>query len=502
MSNNRKEQLLATLVFLGELALGIYLGYNGILLGEAQKLTANAFYVFNTLPHRLGSIGLDTQPLPAAVQLPFILLAKLWRPVITMGISGAFTSALFQAMAAKTIYNCFHQLKCRELDALLITLLYVLNPYVLFYGANGMTEIMIAAAGVQILCSLTLWMRKGRPQYLIFIAFSFVLMFLTDKKALPFALVIAFCIVINILNSKREKRYYSGEGLEKVWYTEASLWVTFLPLLFSLFCWSLYNASMTGKPFYFVNSGYSLMTNSVYKDYGGFFPAVGYIMTRARPFLIPLAAILISRIFTGNLVRYDTLIIILGSLGITFFTTFMVLTGNSAGTVRAFCYPLMFSTAFIPYVLRIAGEKRSLVLGLTAAGLAAAAVFLGWSFLYSADFREDLLINVPARSGDLAEYLNVHCADGKILMDTHRTYYAIMNTDHPETLIINPSPDFWDAIADPVGHDVHYVVVSSVSESGKTDALNISWPNLYTGGEEWAKEMESIGEFKVFKVMR
>ena len=171
--NNRREWILAVIVFLCELVLGTYLGYHKILLGDAMSRTANAFYVFYSIPHKLTSMGLVWNPLPSVIQLPFVLLSKLWRPLVTKGISMAFATALFQAWGVKALYRTFHVLNCRERDALLITLLYALNPYVVFYGANGMSEIMMASAGIQVISCLSAWMRKGRPYYLIMMGFSF-----------------------------------------------------------------------------------------------------------------------------------------------------------------------------------------------------------------------------------------------------------------------------------------------------------------------------------------
>ena len=41
----KREWRLAAVVFALEWALGIYLGYHGVLLGDAMSRTANAFYV-------------------------------------------------------------------------------------------------------------------------------------------------------------------------------------------------------------------------------------------------------------------------------------------------------------------------------------------------------------------------------------------------------------------------------------------------------------------------
>ena len=499
----KREWALATAVFLIEWAFGIYLGYHGVLLGDAMSRTANAFYVLNSRPYDLTSMGLVWNPLPSFLQLPFVWAAKWWRPLVTKGISMSFVSALFAAWGVKALYSCFHEMKCRERDALLLTLLYALNPYTVFYGANGMTEIMMGAAGIQIIKNLTCWMRTGRPYHLINMGMAFVVMFLIRYEAVPFAIFIALGMALHMAVSKREKRYYPDSGLEPLWYVESTLWVTFLPVIFTAVCWVLYNWSITGNPLYFMNSGYSMSAYSAYyQSYGGLMGALSYVFSRVWPMLLPFAALLLARAATHTFRRYETAIMILAVLGLTGFTTVMILLGKSGGYVRYLCYPLFFAPAFIPYTVHAAGEKGKQAARISALGLLASALVLGWGFQYSSTFREDLLLNVPAHSESVADYLNANCRGGKVLMDSYRTYYTIMNADDPEEWVISCSRDFEDCVADPVKNGVDYLVVPQIGSYGNMDALNIAWPRLYNNGEEWAQEIASIGEFKIFRVKK
>ena len=499
----KRERRLAVIVFLLEWAAGIWMGYRGVLLGDAMSRTANAFYVLNSQPYTLTSMGLVWNPLPSVIQLPFVWASKLWRPLVTKGISMSFASALFAAWGAKALYSCFHTMKCRERDALLITLLYALNPYVVFYGANGMTEIMMGAAGIQVIASLTGWMRKGRPYFLIEMGMSFVVMFLIRYEAVPFAIFIALGMALHMAVSRREKKYYPEKGLEPLWYIESTLWVTFLPVIFAAVVWVIYNWSITGNPLYFMNSGYSMSAYSAYyQDYGGILSAVSFVFSRVWPMLIPLAALMIARAVSGTFFRYETLIMFCSVTGMTLFTTVMILLGKSGGYVRYLCYPLFFAPAFIPYAVNTAEKNRRSVIRITAAGLLAAGLVFCWGFRYSSMFREDLVLNIPAHSETVADYLNANCRNSRVLMDSYRTYYVIMNADDPEAWVISCSPDFEDCVADPVKNGIDYMVVPQIGSYGNMDALNIAWPKLYYGGEDWAQEIASIGEFKVFKVKR
>ncbi len=465
--------------------------------------TANSFYVLNSQPYRLSSMGLVWNPLPSVMQLPFVWAAKWWRPLVTKGISMSFVSAFFAAWGVKALYSCFHTMECRERDALLIVALYALNPYVIFYGANGMTEIMMGAVGIQVIASLCGWMVKGKPYFIIEMGASFVIMFLIRYEAVPFAFFVALGMALHMFISKFEKQFYPQKGLEPLWYVEATMWVTYLPVIFTVVCWIIYNWMITGNPLYFMNSGYSMSAYSAYyQDYGSVWNAVSFLLQRVWPMLIPFGAVLLARSLTKSFFKYETLIMVFAVLGLMVFTTVMILLGKSGGYVRYLCYPLFFGPAFIPYTIRKAGDKAKKVVGITAAGLAATALIFVWLFKYSVMFREDLVLNIPAKSESVAAYLNANCRNSKVLMDSYRTYYVIMNADDPESWVISSSRDFEDCVKDPVGSGVDYVVVPQIGSYGNMDALNIAWPHLYDNGEDWAVEVASIGEFKIFRVER
>ncbi len=499
----KREWILAAFVFVFEFALGIYLGQRGMMLGDAMSRTANAFYVLNSQPYRLSSMGLVWNPLPSFMQLPFVWAAKWWRPLVTQGISMSFVSAFFAAWGVKALYSCFHIMKCREKDALLIVALYAINPYVIYYGANGMTEIMMAAVGMQIIASFCGWMLEGQPFYIIEMGMCFVIMFLIRYEAVPFALFIGAGMALHMLISKKERQYYPAKGLEPLWYIEATMWVTFLPIIFTLACWIIYNWSITGNPLYFMNSGYSMSAYSAYyQDYGSAFAAVYFIFERVWPMLIPFIALLIAKIATGTFAKYETISMTIAVLGLTVFTTVMILLGKSGGYVRYLCYPLFFAIAFIPYSIHSSGEQGKKVVRISAIGLVVCSLVFVWGFKYSAMFREDLVLNIPAHSESVAAYLNANCRNSKVLMDSYRTYYVIMNADDPESWVISCSPEFEDCVRDPVGSGIDYVVVPQIGSYGNMDALNIAWPELYNYGADWAVEVASIGEFKIFKVER
>ena len=499
----KMEWAFTVFLFLSELALGIYLGEHKVLLGDAMSRTANAFYVYFSLPRRLTSMGLVWNPLPSFLQLPFVYLSQYSRWIVTKGFSMSFVTAMFAAASAKTLLGAFRKLNISKKISYLVTCLYVFNPYVFFYGANGMSEIIMAATGIQVICSFSLWMRRGGASHLIAMGFGFVVMFLVRYEAVPFAVFIAVGMALHMIFSRRERKYYAKKSLEPLWYIESTFWITFLPIIYTVLVWIFYNWAITGNPLYFMNSGYSMSAYSAYyTDYGGLIGAASFVWVRVWPFLLIGISLLIAKHISGKLFRYDTIAILFGVYGMTVFTFFMIAAGKSGGYVRYLMYPLVFAVAFIPYVLKESGKKLKTCTVVITITQLITILFFAWAMRYSSLFREDLLLNVPAHSEELAHYINTHLRDKCVLMDSYRTYYAIMNTDDPYDLIISCSPDFKSCLSDPIHNRVDYLVVPQIGSYGNMDALNIAWPDLYYGGEQWAEEVANIGEFKVFRVKR
>ena len=502
----RIDWLVFVFLFAAETGYGVYLGYfKGVLLGDAVSRTANAFYVLFCKPYRFTSMGLVWNPLPSFLQLPFVALAKLWRPFVTKGIGAAVVTALFAAWEGKTLVHTFELLKVERFPSVLLTLLFCLNPYIFFYGANGMSEIIFAAFAVQIVCGLSLWMRKGGGSHLIAVAVGFVGMFLTRYEAIPFAIAVALGMCVQILFSQRERKYYvSGGRKESLYYMESSMWITFFPLIYSVLVWILYNWSITGNPLYFLNSGYSMSAYSdYYTSYGGIIGAIGYVWARIWPFLMAFFGILAIRLMTGTFFHPDFLIITVVTLGLTVFQFFMIASGKSGGYVRYLYYPLMIAAAWLPYqlsVLKNGGRKAAAVL--MSAVLACSGIYFAWAFRYSSLMREDTLLTIPKDSVQVADYINSYLKNDRILMDSYRTYYVIMNVNNVDHLVVSCSPDFKEAVKDPVKDNIDYLVVPEIGSYGNMDALNIAYPDLYRKGETWCQETASIGEFKIYKVLK
>ncbi len=490
-------------VMLAELAFGVWLGLRGFLLGDSVSRTANAYYVLNVLPYRYASMGLVWNPLPSTLQLPFIALAKLWKPIVTYGFGAAAVSAMFAAWGAAILLRTFLRLRVSRGWSLLFTGLYGLNPYIFYYGANGMSEMISFTFSLLIICSFVLWMEFGRSEELVRIGLGFVGLFYTRYESIPFAIAVGVVIALYLLISKRERRYIKGGKAEIWFYVEGTLLLVFLPMAYAAIVWVIYNWMISGNPFYFANSGYSNLAHSeYYVDLNGIGQVLSFLWKRTWPFLIPLAGLLTERLFSRRLLRFDVLIILICTLVLTVFQFMMLLNGSSQGWVRYMCYPFIIATGFFPYEIKgINGSRvRRGAAVILALFMAFVMIFMGWAMIHDETYREDTLLMLPEGSAQVADYVNARLSDKCILMDAFRTYYIFMLLDHPENVIMSSSLNFMDVIKDPAVYNVDYIIVPTPSGFNNMDALNIAYEGLYNNDEPWAELEAEIGIFRLFKV--
>jgi hypothetical protein len=282
------------------------------------------------------------------------------------------------------------------------------------------------------------------------------------------------------------------------------MWVTFLPMIYTVLVWLFYNWMITGDPLYFMDSGYSISAYAnYYSGYGGYTGALIYVWQRSWPFFMLIGGVLLVRFFSKRFLKIDTLIFLILALGNILFIYDRIAKNLSAGYVRYFCYPFIVAIAWLPYELsEMKGIRRRFSVGIVSGTLALTMIFFAWAFQYSETMREDTLLMVPGNSGEVADYINSNLKNEKILMDSYRTYYVVMNINNINNVVTSCNPDFKESVKDPEGNGIDYLVVPEKGSYGNMDALNRAYPKLYQNGADWCKEVASIGEFKIYKVLK
>jgi hypothetical protein len=492
------------LVFFLELSSGIYYGYyKEIVLNDAFSRTANAYYVLFIKPVRFASIGLVWNPLPSMLQLPFVVIAKYWKPVVTNGISAALVTAAFAAGSCVMLYKTFRRYKISELKTLVLLVLYGSNPFIFFYGFNGMSEIIIFYMIIYAVVNLNLWIYQGKPSYIIKIGFALALAFLCRYEAIPFAAAVGFGILI-ILMDKEQKFMPSATGKEKYYYAEATAIILYTPLLYSIFIWVIFNWVITGNPLYFLNSAYSNSSQSEFSAFAGTpLTACFYVINKSIPFIPVLIGIIIVRLVDRRLFKSDFWILVCMVFTMILFHYLMLLGGNSYGWLRFFSYCLPICMAWLPYELSQVKKQgnHNVAFIVLACSLLVSSVLTGY-FLTNPELApEENNLTISTESRQVADYINDNLPDETILVDSFLTGSIILNIDNIDNVVTSASLGFYDIVNNPIKYGISYILVPDPSRIGHLDAINARYPYLYANGLDWCVEVKDFDGYKLFKVI-
>ncbi|HET8574964.1 MAG TPA: glycosyltransferase family 39 protein [Candidatus Paceibacterota bacterium] len=146
-------------------------------------------------------------PLLHVVMAPFSLSDFLFRT----GLMGAAALIPFFAMGSVFLYRLLLELSGRKILSFLGTLLYVFNPFVLYYASVPMTEILFMSMLFGTAYFFTLWMKYERLRYILLTALFVTLTCLSRYEGLLLIPVLVFMLWVQMYRKK--KTYSESEAL-------------------------------------------------------------------------------------------------------------------------------------------------------------------------------------------------------------------------------------------------------------------------------------------------
>lgn len=506
MARSRIRQILVKreylLVFLCVVAIEIAVGFNSWYFNptditpypsDAFSRVANAFYVLYCDPPSLANIGAVWNPLPSLLEIPVVWFSRFWQPLASYALAGVIVCSLFAGGTAALLLHAFKKFAGLSSPwAYLFTALYVFNPFIFYYGYNGMSETFSYFFVVLTIYMLMWWMRTGAPSFVSLMGFSLMGLFLVRYEAIPFAIGIWLAMMVFIWRSERESKYVLGGRWEKLHYCEATSVILVLPLVFIIIVWILYNAVIMGDPLYFLHSAYSNSAQAQYAaQYASFGELVSDIAPKIVPFMIVYAFILFLRACTRRFFRIETLIVTLLVGSLLAFHILLLLSGGSYGWLRFYSYALPISVVWLGYELYLVGSRTKLwrVGGVIAL---AVSLLLCNNALYKYDYND---LNSIDQLKEIASYIKEDIEPETLLTDSFTTWGILLQMKDLDSIVTSCSPTFDESVEDPARMGIKYVLVPSDKGVNASDALLTKWPDLGKG-----KEVEGFTLVKEFPV--
>jgi hypothetical protein len=243
------EQLLLFVVAAG---VYFYVGYqtvveDGVVVFDALDRLTRAYMVWHNEPPKLAAIGFVFPPLTTMVFLPFTII----KPLATSLVALPLTSAIFGGSMVVAMNRLFARCSMPGLQRWIMLAVFGLNPLIVFYAGNGMSELAYLALLAFSLYCFASWVLTTQPRFLVGAAMAFSLLVLLRYSFGIWALVVAVLLAIGL--GRRGAEPDEREGTL----------ITFLaPLVYALGVWILFNWLIVGDPLRWLSSSGAFAVNA------------------------------------------------------------------------------------------------------------------------------------------------------------------------------------------------------------------------------------------------
>ncbi|MGV0851643.1 ABC transporter [Mycolicibacterium phlei] len=498
----------------------------GFILGDAlSRVSAAQAVLFSREPH-LAAIGFIFTPLTAMLQIPAVLVSPLWPDLTERAFAGSIVSALFMAGCAVQVMSMGTDRGLPRGYIVAITALFALNPMIVFYGSNGMSEAPFLFFITWAVRRLMMWMVNDDVHHLIAAGgVAMALSYLTRYDAV--AAAAAAGVIVGITTYLRAR---TGPRVRRALL---DLLLVSGPAFASFVGWAVASWLITGEPFAQFTSQYG--NAAIVKQSGAPETDLTHGVLFAATCVTLLAPTLIPLLAWAGVVRlrrpyWPTLIIPVALFGgVLAFQTLSYATGSTFPFLRFYIAAIPFAAclamlavpereyaaatrpgrfapappaappkrrgwpAYLPVALLFAVTVPVTAWGMTMPDYAPQEYALATVLDPDPDDVSDRAAverRVAATFSTerrIARYLDdLDLPESSVITDTVFGFAVVAASDNPKTFVVPSDPDFTEKLNDPVGQGVKYLLAVPPSGRGISDALNVRYPTLYDNGAEIA----------------
>ena len=508
----------------GYLAVGLTLSMRfGFLLGDALSRTSAAQAVLLSRDPHVSAIGFIFTPLTALAQLPMVAFASWWPAITRWNISGIAVSAVFMAGAVVMINGICRDRGLPGRYSPLITVVFAINPMIVFYGANGMSE----AGFLFFLCwavrRLIRWVNTDDVHDLLLAGVALALAFLARYEGVvPIALAAVLVAVVTALRRGRPH----WKSMRRRAILDAVLVAG--PGTAVFLVWITTSWLITGEALAQLSSSYgnaAILTQS--GGSSGDLIGTGLFSLGAVVALGPTLSVTLPLAVVLALRRRDLEFVVAPLLfgGVLGFQAASYITGSTFVFLRFFICAIPLAAVVVVQLFPAAGDRPTRRAGAyrrhrpvlpplrpaaAAAAMTVCALALpvtGWAMvqpsLSSQQFALGSLLDEDPSADDaeamaarrvidsfsterrLASYLDgKDLPDGSILVDTVYGFAIVAASEHPKQFVVPSDLDFTKILNDPASAGVQYLLTVPNEGRGVSDAVNRRYPTVYDNGAD------------------
>lgn len=507
----REHAIVFAVAFIAYLAIGLRLVVGEhLVIFDAMARLAHAYFVFHNDPPKLSAIGFVWAPLSTLVFFPSVLI----KPIATSLVALPLTTAACGAGTVTLIGAAFRHFGMSRRLRLPLVVLIAANPMLVYYSANGMSEMPYLFLLTAATYFFIRWYLNGAESLLILTATCMALATLTRYEM--FAYVIAFAVAIVVIMWRRRQPQSVIEG---------TLIAYGAPIVYGIGLWVFFNALIVDDPLFWLRNqvagasgAQQLGTAVVHHDY-----SVGQILSQLVRLNLGVNAVVIAAavwLLAILILRRDrmafALLLLLSVNAVT--TGILLLQAGEPGyfQLRYNMRALPIGLIAIGWVFYIASARIRLAMwgSMVALLVVSIPITLKTMDSYAYQYTEQAFVQA-VRSGFTKDFEGVRVTGGYVLGDADERQMAdyvlahvrrrnAILTDDAQTLgvmLLSGRPDlFFDRIdrsdriwkqvlARPRGR-VPYMLVQNVPKPPQgSDEIKLRWVGIERGAYPWARKV-------------
>ncbi|MFV8166378.1 ArnT family glycosyltransferase [Mycobacterium sp. 134] len=505
---------------------------HGFIMGDTlSRVVATQSVLFSRDPH-LAALGFIFTPVAAMVQIPAVALGAVWPDIAGRAFAGTIMSATFMAGAAVQMFSMGADRGLPRAYSVTLTLLFALNPMIVFYGSNGMSEAPFVFFMTWAVRRLILWMVDDDVHHLVAAGgIAMGLAYLTRYDAAACVAAAGFLVAITT--------YLRAKPPPRLRRAFLDMLIVSGPGFLAFLGWAAAGWLITGEAFAQFTSQYG--NTAILEQSGQTAPNLFDGMVFAAVCIMLLAPTMLPLALWAFMQRWgrpnwQMLIVPVALFGaVLVFQSYSYASGSTFPFLRFFiiAIPLCVTMAMLgvpdgafrtptrrgryappaptvepvksrsaaPYVAVAATVALGIpvtMLGMAQPKYAPQEYGLGAVLNpdpYNVTERkaiEHQIARTFKTERDIAQYLeNLDLPDSSVITDTVYGFGILAASSRPQVFVIPSDPDFTELLNDPTANGVRYLLAVPATGRGTSDALNVRYPTLYdTGAEVATLELE------------
>jgi hypothetical protein len=491
-----------------------------VVVPDGWARLAHAYFVYYNHPPKLTAIGFIWPPLMTLVLLPLAWIS----PLATSLAALPLTSAFFGAATISVLDRMLTGAGMRRGLRYPLLIAFGLNPMLLFYATNGMSEIVSLFLLTIAIHALISWYRTREIRYVAVLSFALALGFLSRYELLLWACAVGIFIASAMI--ARRARSSAIEG---------TLITYLVPIAYAVGLWLLLNWTIVGSPLHWLHSETSAETGVSLAGHArpSITTAAGDVLSlNAWVFLPTLAAF--AALAAVGLFRRDGMawgICMFLGLNAAFTGLLFYISGNHQYlelryNIRAM--PAVIAGVAWLYLRSSSQISRYLIWGVSLA-LLVGAYPLTWHVMATSNsgFLEDAFVHALPSFHDqtgrtahvlgsrvtigatderaMARYIHrhVHGSDS-ILTDDAASFAVILFDGRPEVYLdrIDVGDSAWNKVLDSPWGKVRYLLTSPRSVAGGSDLAIRHYPALLDSATPGFTRVYGNARYTLFRVDR